>query len=219
MLNFTDSEIMNLLTRAKEQRIQVIYFKFHSCNPFVHWPCIVWRGHSLPRMSCIAWLASHGRLSTKDRMSRMNPVQNGLSVLCINHPDTWEHLSFECNSSSKILKSLMQLMDFDFVTQSIMTWQHYTVKSQETSSLQARVAMFCAVIYTIWEAGNDVLFKHQDPSSDNHCFTVSNELKVRWKHLLVGKNKNTKAVGLIFNIFWCLLFFWVCTRGMPLFWL
>lgn len=59
---------------------------------------LVWGAISLPRHSCIVWLALQGKLQTKDRLLKMNiPCENKKCYLCEEDVlKTHQHLFGEC---------------------------------------------------------------------------------------------------------------------------
>lgn len=48
---------------------------------------------------------------------------------------------------------------------------------------------------------NDVIFKRENPNYGSTCSKVLNDLKVRWKPLLIDRNRYSKAIGLRTNLF------------------
>ncbi|KAK3189384.1 hypothetical protein Dsin_028945 [Dipteronia sinensis] len=63
-------------------------------HPFVPWFKLVWFPQNIPRMSFILWVAIRGRLPTRNRIHKYDPMAVTTCVLCNTYPESHAHLFF-----------------------------------------------------------------------------------------------------------------------------
>ncbi|KAL0904099.1 hypothetical protein M5K25_026171 [Dendrobium thyrsiflorum] len=80
------------------------YFK--GVEP-VSWAKFLWHKHFALKYTIYAWLALNRGLKTADELSRRNILINHTCPLCFNHPESADHLFFECDYGFTILVKLM----------------------------------------------------------------------------------------------------------------
>ncbi|XP_021724873.1 uncharacterized protein LOC110692182 [Chenopodium quinoa] len=72
----------------------------------VAWTGWMWNAFNVPKHSFIAWIAIHDRLRLKSRLYKSGICDNDKCLLCDVHPETIQHLFFECNYSKICLKNI-----------------------------------------------------------------------------------------------------------------
>uniref|UniRef100_A0A1J3GTC8 Reverse transcriptase zinc-binding domain-containing protein n=1 Tax=Noccaea caerulescens TaxID=107243 RepID=A0A1J3GTC8_NOCCA len=152
------------------------WLQFREAGPEAEWHKGVWFTHSTPKFSFCAWLATHNRLSTGDRMLSWNMGVNTSCVLCHHPLETRSHLFFDCVYSATIWKALMQgLLRRKYST----NWQAIVSLISDSSQpllflFLARYA-FQATIHSIWKERNSRRHGEQ-PLSPNLLITLIDKL-------------------------------------------
>jgi len=82
------------------------WMQIRQISPHVAWHKAVWFKESVPRFSFILWMASHERLTTRDRLLQWGMNVHGSCVLCDSGLDSHDHLFFKCEFSRSLWISL-----------------------------------------------------------------------------------------------------------------
>ncbi|CAL9215493.1 unnamed protein product [Arabidopsis halleri] len=82
------------------------WMQIRHISPHVAWHKAVWFKESVPRFSFIHWLASHERLTTRDRLLQWGMNVPPACVLCTTGLDSHAHLFFECEFSRSVWTSI-----------------------------------------------------------------------------------------------------------------
>ena len=108
------------------------------------------------RHAFILWLATLGRLPSKDVLSKHGMFVDFTCILCGQEEEYLNHLFFSCFFSSSIWISLCGKCNIPSVAmnwEDTLRWMAQTFRGNSLSSLTARL-MFAAVVYGIWQERN-----------------------------------------------------------------
>ncbi|GJU13779.1 putative reverse transcriptase domain, reverse transcriptase zinc-binding domain protein [Tanacetum coccineum] len=132
----------------------------------VGWSRIVWFSHCIPRHAFHLWLVMRKSLKTQDNI---RPWDVGPDVdisrlrcpLCNLHPDSHDHLFFECSFSSQVWRHVRHLADMDVVpstAQDIVSHLLPLSNKRTAKSIIGRLVL-AASAYFVWIERNNRLFK------------------------------------------------------------
>ncbi|KAL2934263.1 hypothetical protein RDABS01_017382 [Bienertia sinuspersici] len=79
--------------------IKKVYESLHPRGNKIHWGKAVWCSSAVPKHQFMTWLAFRQRLLTRDRLKRMNLVEDQRCCLCNSEDETHSHLFFDCEFS------------------------------------------------------------------------------------------------------------------------
>ncbi|GAB2283722.1 hypothetical protein Dimus_039622 [Dionaea muscipula] len=125
------------------------------------WWRLIWSRPIFPRHSFVLWLASRGKLSTKDRMSRFGIPIDGLCVLCTQAEETHDHLFCCCDFAKEVLGGALlgvKLRPRTYDWCYLMQWLLKVAKGKSGRAGKTR-QIFAAVIYGIWMERNVKIFQ------------------------------------------------------------
>lgn len=80
------------LGSTKKEWVDSAYSLFHKPGPKVPWSEVVWQKYNVPMVQMISWLASQGRLLTKDQLRRFVPQVDPTCILCGEEGESHSHL-------------------------------------------------------------------------------------------------------------------------------
>lgn len=75
-------------------------------QPQVDWYRGVWFQYNTPKFSFHTWIAIQNRLPTGDRIAQWNGGTMTMCNLCMTHPETRNHLFYQCPYSEEVWKDL-----------------------------------------------------------------------------------------------------------------
>ena len=130
----------------------------------VQWATVVWEEWSLPRTRFILWLATLGRLRTRDRLSYL-PTETVCS-LCSREDETHAHLFFNCNWTSLLwnrAKSWLRIYRPMSTLSSAI--RGLNGRSKELNLRMRRVSL-ALLVYLIWHERNNHIFAQKSSSVD-----------------------------------------------------
>ncbi|KAK0596424.1 hypothetical protein LWI29_015555 [Acer saccharum] len=134
--------------------------EFHSCSSFL------WKNLCPPKVEIFAWQLRKGRIMVRDVLVRfsMGNDLSGNCLLCNNGDETIDHLFVHCSWSWKVWNYGMSWWEVMCCpNKSLIDWMDCWIGlSPYTKSLRAWNILFFAVIWTIWEVGNNLIFRGQE---------------------------------------------------------
>ncbi|XP_043693164.1 uncharacterized protein LOC122643620 [Telopea speciosissima] len=130
----------------------------------VIWHRLVWFSSTQTRFAFITWLVFHRRLTTKCRLASWGAAIDTTCSLCLEAPETIDHLLFQCSFSKKIWKEIVTLNGFQ--RGPLSSWQEeidWMVDHFEGESLINCIRRFslASMIYRIWGERNYGVFKQR----------------------------------------------------------
>ncbi|GJR49738.1 sodium/hydrogen exchanger 6 [Tanacetum coccineum] len=128
----------------------------------VDWFKLVWSTYSIPRHAIHMWLVMRKRLLTQDRMRQWDVGSNiDLNLLrcplCKMHPDSHDHLFFECAYSSQVWAQVLSTADVRFSSSrwsDIMNWLIPIASKNNVDSIVGRLIV-AASSYFVWQERNN----------------------------------------------------------------
>ena len=130
----------------------------------VQWATVVWEEWSLPRTRFILWLATLGRLCTRDRLSYL-PTETVCS-LCSREDETHAHLFFNCSWTSLLWNRAKSWL---IINQPMSTLSSairgLNGRSKELNLRMRRVSL-ALLVYLIWHERNNRIFAQKSSSVD-----------------------------------------------------
>ncbi|KAL2922251.1 FAD-dependent oxidoreductase domain-containing protein 2 [Bienertia sinuspersici] len=139
--------------------IKKVYESLRPRANKIHWSKAIWCSIAVPKNQFMAWLAFRQRLLTKDRLKRMNLVEDQRCCLCISEDETLSHLLFDCEFSKECFPQIIAWLGLHLQQRGLQSVMGWNVRSCKGSKLK-RQAYFTAVdalVYFIWTARNDLI--------------------------------------------------------------
>ncbi|XP_015931644.1 uncharacterized protein LOC107457958 [Arachis duranensis] len=125
----------------------------------------IWKGLVPPRVELFAWFVLVGRVNTKDRLSRLEILQqnDNLCVLCKKEVENTQHLFVTCELSWQVwcawVSSFGQKWTApDNLKDHFESWRYMPVKRTQRKSW---IVGFFSVIWIIWLRRNEVIFQNK----------------------------------------------------------
>ncbi|GJV30268.1 hypothetical protein Tco_1386716 [Tanacetum coccineum] len=143
--------------------VQLVWESIRPRDNEVPWYDLVWFSSCIPRHAVHMWLIMKKRLKTQDMLSNWD-IAAGLSSvcpLCEMHPDSHEHLFFDCSFSQQVwsrVKHFAGLMGSSSSLDSIVSILMPIAKRNTVKSCIGKLT-FAAAAYFIWQERNSRLFK------------------------------------------------------------
>ncbi|XP_074293566.1 uncharacterized protein LOC141620649 [Silene latifolia] len=151
----------------------------------VSWCPLIWNKLNLPKHSFIGWLAVQQRLLTKDRLMQFGIITDGLCDLCMAHPETHQHVLYECVFSARCWSLLKCWLDVNMPADDIIGWS----LQWRCRSLMKKHIVFAAIlamIYHIWQARNFCRIDLLVPKPEVLIARVKTDVQLRGKNITWG---------------------------------
>ncbi|XP_019094856.1 PREDICTED: uncharacterized protein LOC109130093 [Camelina sativa] len=173
-------------------------------GPQVPWYKSVWFKHRVPKHAFICWVVAWNRLHTRDRLRSWGLNVPVLCTLCNAHPETRNHLFFQCDFANEIWRFFTNKMGLQAPSQFIhcLQWVH-TVSSNPNLVTILKLA-FQASIYMIWKERNQRIHS----SSSKTASVIIREIKtiIRSRLLPLSSAPYSQSPGQTLLITWFSLF-------------
>ncbi|XP_019085519.1 PREDICTED: uncharacterized protein LOC109126437 [Camelina sativa] len=127
----------------------------------VPWHKSVWFKHRIPKHAFICWVAAWNRLHTRDRLRNWGLNVPALCPLCDTHPESRDHLFFQCEYSASIWTFFTIRARVSPPTQFMpcLLWIHSASSNGNLATI-LKLA-FQASIYHIWKERNQQIHSAQ----------------------------------------------------------
>lgn len=96
------------LNRPKEYTIHESYKWLTGDQEKVPWYHWVWNKFNIPKHSLISWLATMGKLRTRDKLYHSGVNTQKECLFCSSEEDSCEHLFFRCAYSTQVCRGIKQ---------------------------------------------------------------------------------------------------------------
>lgn len=147
----------------------------------VPWRGIVCLNVACPKQTFILWLALLGRMRTKDVLINWGMEVKSNCVLCGNHPETQQHLFFECDYSLNIWSSILGWLGWQRqMLPWALEWQwvlHYS--RSKTARCVLLKACFVAAVYEIWCERNSRIFQNTHTVKEGLIHIIKTNMCIR----------------------------------------
>ena len=151
----------------------------------------VWKDLVPPRIELLTWFVLIGRVNTKDRMARMNLLQQDqiLSPLCSKHDESLSHFFFTCEFPWRIWCFWLKQWNISWVSpcdQRIFIESWFAMRmSGQRRKLWAIV--FLVVIWTVWKSRNNVIFDKKESVNLVGTIEIGKYLYDQWARCVISK--------------------------------
>ncbi|CAH9126786.1 unnamed protein product [Cuscuta epithymum] len=118
----------------------------------------IWKSYIPPKLSFNVWLALRNRLPTQDSLGYLHIVNR--CDLCKGGLETIPHLFFLCPFTCRIWQQIRNWMGLGHDMTTLLSAIKWITKTHRGSNMKAKAARiaFCATVYYIWHARNEVRF-------------------------------------------------------------
>ncbi|KAL0914365.1 hypothetical protein M5K25_014709 [Dendrobium thyrsiflorum] len=159
------------------------YFK--GVEP-VSWAKFLWHKHFALKYTIYAWLALNRGLKTADELSRRNILINHTCPLCFNHPESTDHLFFECDYGFTILVKLMPSLGNFFFRPRLLQLLEYLGDCDflDKGKQNLYLLTVCCAIYYLWRERNERRFNSNFRSTSTLCSLIKHAVEhkaFKWK--------------------------------------
>ncbi|XP_070018255.1 uncharacterized protein LOC142172746 [Nicotiana tabacum] len=141
--------------------IKQIYHKLRGSFNKVSWRRVVCSNVGCPRWTVILTLIAHGKLYTKDRLSKWGIQIDQECVLCRKKNETVQHLFFECSYAAELWGNLQ---NWQVIRRPIygwseeLAWAEKWLKRQNARTELYKMAL-AACVYYVWQERNTRIFQ------------------------------------------------------------
>ena len=144
--------------------------KLRKKNPVNPNNNLIWYPGHIPRQAFILWLAARGRLQTLDRLQRTGITSATNCILCNSHPETHEHLFFQCSYSKAVWEATQEHARIKWPAMPwsrLLRWASTTFKGKK--NLQGHIArtLLSTTVYSLWLERNKRTFRDGFRSSQH----------------------------------------------------
>ena len=141
-----------------------------------------------PKHRFIVWLLMHNRLNTKARLFNLRIISEQICGICMNGPETVEHLFFGCSYSEQCINAFRQRMDWRSKGTTwieVLKW----IKNTKVSKLKKKImySFLATLIYHIWRVRNEVFWLEKLWTIENTVQKVIKEIQMRVQCMMPKK--------------------------------
>ncbi|GFZ05500.1 hypothetical protein Acr_17g0010720 [Actinidia rufa] len=135
------------------------YEFFRLRREIITQPKMVWSSCIMPKNSFILWLGLKDRLLTRDKIQEFSEDKS--CPLCTNLDESVDHLFFQCNVAKQVWLCVKQWLGISRSMSTLKAASKWIFKEAKGTWIQAKakkIGLAC-VVYYIWEARNERIFK------------------------------------------------------------
>ncbi|XP_019231679.1 PREDICTED: uncharacterized protein LOC109212485 [Nicotiana attenuata] len=152
------------IRRMSKCSIKQIYHALRGSFNKVSWKRLVCRNAGCPRWTFTLTIAAHGKLYTKDRLSKWGVKVDQMCVLCTKENETVQHLFFECSFAAKLWGNLLQWQGINRIVygwNEELAWAEDWVKRQNANTELYKMTL-AACVYHVWQERNARIFEEKE---------------------------------------------------------
>ena len=169
------------LSSSGEFNIQSAWDQMRARKPYNKLSPIIWHPLHVPRQSIILWLATKGRLRTKDRLPRTAENDNTCN-LCRREGESHDHLFFNCGYSKKVWELITTKAKIAWPMlpwQDLLTWleQRTTVTGNFLQWIS--YLALSSTIYHLWRERNRRTFDNSGQSTNTLCDDILVQIRTQ----------------------------------------
>ncbi|XP_020672051.1 uncharacterized protein LOC110092048 [Dendrobium catenatum] len=157
------------------------------------WENLVWHKNYSLKHSVYVWLALVGGLKTHDALRLRNIVVPELCSLCNNHPESVNHLFFECDYSFSVLEALIPASSGFLFRPTVLQFLQWLDSEYLGTSLYKNCfkLVVCCTLYYVWRERNSRRFGNDFHSINTLIASIKRVINIKlgkWKNrdLLLG---------------------------------
>ena len=141
----------------------------------------VWCMVAPPKVEMLVWFMVLGKLNTKDHLAWLNIINNDTMccVLCNNHEESIEHLFFSCKYAWQLWCTCFKkwMVNWAMLVDARSAFESWIVLKLSKSQRKQWCVCFFAMIWSVWEARNKIIF-YKQASGIDRCTAI---LWQRWQ--------------------------------------
>ncbi|KAB5548042.1 hypothetical protein DKX38_011448 [Salix brachista] len=153
-------------------------------RPTTNMQYILWHPLHVPRLSFILWLASQGRLSTKDRVHTVN-MEDGSCKLCNQATETHEHLFFQCLFSAQVWQTVNNKAKMHWPSlpwADLLQWAMSRVKKKGGINNHIGSLLLSSTVYHLWQERNRRIFCDHHKASQAISADIYQQVRTQLIH-------------------------------------
>ena len=141
----------------------------------------IWRAWAPPKCKFFAWLVTHDRVWTSDRLMRRGWPHSPSSPLCRNAPETALHLLAECRYTKRVWNLIAEWLAQPTLRPEVWRQSDHTlhwwtnITSCEDMPRKGIKSLSLLVIWEIWRERNARVFRKQETSAPGLLAKIKNE--------------------------------------------
>ncbi|GJZ73367.1 lupus La protein [Tanacetum coccineum] len=166
----------------------------------INWYDVVWFSHYIPRHAFHVWLVVKHKLKTQDSLRQWEVSSNtNLNMfecpLCGLHPDSHDHLFFECIFSFQVWDNVKFFVGLPNVVASLDSIANCLILMARKRSVRSAIfnLVFAASSYFIWQERNNKLFNNQKRSKDHIIEVIKSTVRLKLLTCKFMKTNNVEA--------------------------
>lgn len=145
------------------------------------WSSVVWPKTRIPRHAFITWMALKSGMKMLQKMKE-DVVNSDNCVLCWNGTEAEQHVFYECTVARKVWEILKVKMGYR--RNARQTWEEelkWIQKPQPSCDIQrdGLYLMFSAMIYWLWKARNEKIFKGSNMTAEGIAHCIVNDVQTK----------------------------------------
>ncbi|XP_058776463.1 uncharacterized protein LOC131650774 [Vicia villosa] len=177
------------MVAAQKFNMKQIYDVLIEESPKVSWRYLLHRNLARPRALFTTWMLCHGRLPTKDRLTKLGFIQDTVCSICQNDAETTAHLFFNCRRLKEIWQAILDWIEVTHTPQELTRELHWLLQSISKKGWKAKILKlaFSETIYSLWQLRNATVF--DSSYKENTINSIVNSITYRgWKDKSIRKH-------------------------------
>ncbi|XP_077237378.1 uncharacterized protein LOC143879071 [Tasmannia lanceolata] len=122
-------------------------------SPLINWAPSIWFPGHVPKFASTAWLALHGRLTTRDRLGFLGPNRDLKCPLCHTVHESIDHIFFRCSYSRWVWNSVLWRFNLRKNPKRSLLLEEEWLRSYSRGKGQSATALrlaFQSAIFFLW---------------------------------------------------------------------
>ncbi|KAK6785053.1 hypothetical protein RDI58_018508 [Solanum bulbocastanum] len=180
--------------RKPEASIKNNYVTLRPQYPQVEWKRLVQVKGMMPRHQFILWMTLQRKLSTVDRVLKVDAN----CVLCnTGHIENFDHLFYACRYSSCVWKTMLNWLGYH---RQVGSWEYevkWMISRVKNSRPRAAILGFCfaAIIYSIWIERNNRWFNAKKGSTTQRLKEIAIQVHIEGQRHINWKPHLDQLIG------------------------
>lgn len=155
-----------------------IYDSIRESRPQVPWHRIVWLKKGIPKFKALTWMFVQDRCPTRNKLLSWGLHTDPLCLLCNLHPESRNHIYFQCSFSMGVWRNLSSKLGFFVSTDE---WddilQALICLTGNKHMRYLTILAWQSAIHEIWRERNNKLHRSSFKSIDVILSTISSIIK------------------------------------------
>ncbi|KAK3195553.1 hypothetical protein Dsin_026863 [Dipteronia sinensis] len=165
-------------------------------------PKFLWKGIYPPKIEIFLWQLWKGKIFVKEVLNRygMGNLPDLECPLCHKEIESIDHLFTQCSWSMVLWQTCMSWWDVSYcMSPSTTEWlEGWYGLCPANNQKRVWCSMFCAIVWTIWEARNQVVFEGKEKDVQQASDLV--KIRIVWWFKYLGKGSPENVDSLLRNV-------------------